>query len=424
MTMLDDDRLAELFDLAAEAFAVPESGPAEILARAARPARAGADADADAEAGAGAGAGAGAEAEETGDGDAARKGTDADPADELGRRRRIVAVARRHRLLSVASVVVVALIVAGAIGAVVGSQSPSRPAVSALRLGGEKGTTTPGSAAGGVATTTIPAHTPGLAFGASGEGAAAPSSSSPSTGTQNQSVPGLPQGAVGQSTKIEQTGTLSLTVKRGELTRAITGLTDLASSVGGFVATSQSQDGSGGGTASGNITLEVPVDDFASVLKAAERYGKTTNVSTNATDVTGQYVDLQARLNALEASRQQYLTILSKATSIGDILSVQEQLDGIQQQIEQLQGQLQVLTSETSYSKLDVTLNEGTTPPPPGPLPESGLVQAWHDSVGGFVAGVEGVIRLAGPFLFALLCLALVAVGGRVLWRRYQRHRL
>jgi hypothetical protein len=237
-------------------------------------------------------------------------------------------------------------------------------------------------------------------------------------------VPALPQGAVGQSAKIEQTGTLDLAVKKGALARTMTGLTNLAGSVGGFVANSQSQNGTSGGSAYGTITMDVPVNDFAAVLKAAERYGKTSNLSTSATDVTGQYVDLQARLTALEDSRQQYLTILAKATSIGDILSVQEQLDSIQQQIEQLQGQLQLLTSQTSYSKVTVTVNEGTPPPPPGPLPESGLVRAWHDSVGGFVAGVEGVVRLAGPFLFALLCLALVAVGGRVLWRRYQRHRL
>jgi hypothetical protein len=198
----------------------------------------------------------------------------------------------------------------------------------------------------------------------------------------------------------------------------MTGLTNLAGAVGGFVANSQSQNGTGGGNAYGTITMEVPVNNFAAVLKAAERYGKTSNVSTSATDVTGQSVDLQARLTALQDSRQQYLTILAKATSIGDILSVQEQLDGIQQ------SQLQLLTSQTSYSKVTVTVSEGAPPPRPAPLQESGLVRAWHDSVGGFVAGVEGVIRLAGPFLFALLCVALVAIGGRVLWRRYQRHRL
>jgi hypothetical protein len=170
--------------------------------------------------------------------------------------------------------------------------------------------------------------------------------------------------------------------------------------------------------------LEVPVDNFSTVLKQAEHYGKTSNVSTKATDVTGQYVDLQARLSALEASRQQYLTILAKATNIGDILAVQEQLDSIQSQIEQLQGQLQLLTSVTSYSTLNATVSEGGPAPRPVPLPESGVVRAWHASVGGFVTGVEGAIRLAGPFLFALLCLAIVVVGGRLLWRRYQRHRL
>jgi hypothetical protein len=204
----------------------------------------------------------------------------------------------------------------------------------------------------------------------------------------------------------------------------MTRLAGLAGTYGGFVANSANQNGPAGGTPFGTITLEVPVDNFSPVLKQAEHYGKTSNVSTKATDVTGQYVDLQARLSALEETRQQYLSILAKATSIGDILAVQEQLDGTQSQIEQVQGQLQVLTSETSYSTLNVTVGENGPPPRPGPLPESGLVHSWHDSVGGFVAGVDGVVRLAGPFLFALLCLAIVAVGSRLLWRRYQRHRL
>jgi Domain of unknown function (DUF4349) len=206
----------------------------------------------------------------------------------------------------------------------------------------------------------------------------------------------------------------------------MTRLSALAGANGGFVANSQTQTGTGtnGQPPSGTITLQVPVDSFSTVLKQAQTLGKTSALTTKATDVTGQYVDLQARIAALEASRQQYLTILSKATTVGDVLAVQEQIDGIQTQIEQLQGQLQVLTSETSYSTLTVTVSEGAPPPRPVPLPESGLVRAWHDSVGGFVAGVEGVIRLAGPALFALLCLAVLVVGGRSLWRRYQRHNL
>ena len=161
------------------------------------------------------------------------------------------------------------------------------------------------------------------------------------------------------------------------------------------------------------------------MLKQAEALGRTSDLTTKATDVTGQYVDLQARITALQASRQQYLTILAKATTVGDVLAVQEQLDAIQSQIEQLQGQLQLLTSQTSYSTLTVTVERAHAgAAAPSPLPESGLVRAWHASVGGFVTGVEGVIRIAGPLLFALLLLGVVLAGGRALWRRYQRHHL
>jgi hypothetical protein len=237
----------------------------------------------------------------------------------------------------------------------------------------------------------------------------------------------LPGGAVGQPAKIEQTGTLGLAVRRGALGHTMTQLGALATAFGGFVASSQTQSGSGPGAAGapyGNVTLQVPVDNFDAAVKAAQQLGKTSSLTTKATDVTAQYVDLQSRIAALEESRQQYLSILSKATTVGDVLAVQSQLDAIQSQIEQLQGQLQVLTSETSYSTLAVTVTEGSRPAPPAPLPESGLVRAWHDSTGGFLAGVEGAVRIAGPTLFALLCLAALVLGGRALWRRYQRHNL
>jgi len=405
--MLDDDRLASLFARAGAAFEAPASGVEDILARAAGTGRAPGDGAAD---------------PGTGDGDG--DGADGAAPDGVtpirdGRVRRVTAAAGRHRLVSAAACIVVALGVAGAVGALV--RSPSGPTLTSGLP--RTGLLAP---AGGPATTVPPgaASSPGAASPLPSSGSQHAAVSTPAV-TTPATVPPLPGGAVGQPSKIEQTGTLGLSVGRGDLGRTMTRLTSLAGAYGGFVASSQTQSGAGtGGPPYGSITLQVPVDDFSTVLKAAQALGRTSDLTTKATDVTGQYVDLQSRLTALEDSRQQYLTILAKATTVGDVLAVQEQLDGIQTQIEQLQGQLNLLDSQTSYSTLTVTVSEGAPPARPGPLPESGVVRAWHDSVGGFVAGVEGVIRFAGPALFALLCLGVLLVGGRALWRRYQRHNL
>ena len=226
---------------------------------------------------------------------------------------------------------------------------------------------------------------------------------------------------MGQPAKIQQSGSLTLTVGRGKLSRTIAQLSALAVSGGGFVADTQTQSG---GAPSGSVTLQVPVQSFAATLQKAQALGRVSDLSTKATDVTGQYVDLQSRIAALQASRQQYLTILAKATTVGDVLAVQEQIDALQSQIEQLQSQLQLLTSQTSYSTLTVSVGESAPSPSPSPLPESGLVRAWHASIGGFVTGVEDVIRVAGPLVFALLLLGAILAGARAFWRRSQRHNL
>ena len=344
--------------------------------------------------------------------------------------RRVTATARRHRILSVAACVLLVLVLVGSVGALLRSPSPppsstsslakipaGRPAVPPVSTTIPRYSVNHGAGSAGSATGALPS--PGLSNGAQTQ--------SPSAQGSTNTAPSLPSNAVGQSAKIEQTGSLGLTVGRGALSKTMTELSNLAATFGGFVANSQTQTGAGtGGAPYGTITLQIPVQNFSAALKQAQALGKTTSLSTKATDVTGQYVDLQSRIAALQSSRQQYLTIMAKADTVGDVLAVQAQLDTIQTQIEQLQGQLNVLASETSYSSLTVTASEGTPPsrPRPVPLPESGLVRAWHDSVGGFVGDLEGLIRAAGPALFTLLCLAALVLGGRALWRRYQRHNL
>jgi hypothetical protein len=390
MPALTDDFLGTLFVEAGAAFEVPASGASDIVGRAL-----GTD---------------DGTLDDTDDGslDEGRVTPAAETGEPPPGRRTGPGTHRSNRLLAVAAGLIVLAGIVGVGLALRPGTTGSHPTTS-VAAGPQRSTATP--KAGGPSRSFSPVQgtvQPNKSLSA--PAGAAPQSTSPA----------------GQSTKIAQTGSLDLQVPKGALTSTVTALTTLATRAQGFVANTQTRAHAGarGTSPEGSVTLEVPESSFGAVLHNAQVLGKSLNLTTKATDVTGRYVDLQSRITSLQASRQQYLAILAKATSISDILAVQAQLDTLQSQIEQLQGELAVLANETTYSTLTVTVHE---PPPahrPAPHAPSGIDRAWHDSVRGFFDGVDGVVGAAGPALFVVLSLGVVALVGRLLWRRWQRHNL
>jgi hypothetical protein len=322
----------------------------------------------------------------------------------------VIPQGKRGRMALIAAAVIV---VAGGISFPLLHSTPS---TSTTVAAGPSTGSTPHGSSGSVGSGSNGAGSAGIAQ------APAPASAAPTS----PATPSLPPGSVGQSAKVVAKGSVNLTIGDGTLQSALAKLTNLVVGDGGFVASTQAQIGPGASSnsSSGTVVLQVPQPSFASLLSQVQRVGHASSVTTTSTDVTGQVVDLQARITALQASRQQYLTILSKASTIGDILAVQSQLDSLQTQIEQLQGQLDVLNSETTYGTLTVSLTEAgqrlVAPPPQS----TGLIKAWHDGIGGFVSGFEWLVRIAGPTLFALLLLIALVVLGRFGWRAVRRRML
>ena len=227
------------------------------------------------------------------------------------------------------------------------------------------------------------------------------------------------------SLRVEEVGTIQLTVGGQKFQSTLTQLTDFATTDGGFVASTQSHIGTKASHSfsTGTIVLQVHEHNFTMLVDQVRHAGFATSVVTSANDVTGQYVDLQARISALQVSRTQYLKIMSRTNSIGGILSVQEQLNSIQSQIEQYQAQLNLLNSETTYATLTVALSESGHQVIAHKHPATGVDKAWHESLHGFAAGFEWLIRIAGPLLFALLVLAALLALGRLTWRATERRR-
>jgi len=225
----------------------------------------------------------------------------------------------------------------------------------------------------------------------------------------------------GDSAKIVKTGSVQLEVSHQRVGSTMTRLAGLATGLGGYVADTKTAEGED--DPSGSVTLRVPVDTFDQLLGQVRALGSVKSSTTHGQDVTAQYTDIQARLTALTATRDQLLTILHKATAIGDVLAVQDRINDVQTQIDQLQGQQKMLDDQTSMASLSVDVApKGTA----AGIPQkpSGISRAWDDARRGFTTGVEDILAASGTALVILLALVALAVIARYAWVTARRRTL
>jgi hypothetical protein len=214
-----------------------------------------------------------------------------------------------------------------------------------------------------------------------------------------------------EATRIVKTGNLELRVPKKDVPAQTDKLVVLAASEGGYVASSSTNLGSG--APYGEVVLRIPVARFEDAIKKAQALGHTVTLTTSADDVTGKYVDLAAKRHALEQTRSTYLSILSRARTIGATLAVQQRIDDVQQQIDQLSGQIKLLGSQSSYSTLTVdVVPSGLVVPLHHAARRHGIGKAWHDSWRRFSRGVDAMVGAIGPIVFALLLFGLIGLIG------------
>jgi len=171
------------------------------------------------------------------------------------------------------------------------------------------------------------------------------------------------------------------------------------------------------------MTIRVPSARFDATVAKLRALGTVVSATTRGVDVTGRHTDLQARLRAAAATRDQYLTVLAQATNIGDILAVQDRIQTVQTQIEQLQGQIGQLDDQATFATITVSITEPAPKAKPvaRPAHRSGLSIAWGDARHGFAQRVEGLISHSGSALVIALFVLLLGALLRVFLPRMRR---
>ena len=212
---------------------------------------------------------------------------------------------------------------------------------------------------------------------------------------------------------IIKTGTLELQVEAVDT--AVAAADAKVTALGGYV--SGSEQVGDGENVTATITYRIPADAWEDALAALRAVAiKVVTERTGTADVTGQVVDLRARIANLQATERALQAIMAQATKISDVLQVQAELTKVRGEIEEATAQKQHLEGQAAYSTLSVRF--GLEPEPAVAVaqdkfdPRSEVDRATASLVeilqGLATAGIWfGIVWL--PILLALAIIALVA---------------
>jgi hypothetical protein len=196
----------------------------------------------------------------------------------------------------------------------------------------------------------------------------------------------------------------SLTVRVPKLEQAERVATGLVSQLNGYAEGSQSSD-LAGPNAVITMSLKVPVGRFQTLIARCEALGVRESKTVTSQDVTGQLVDLDARVRSLRAEESSYQGMLTQARRLDDIIPLRTRLTELRSTIESIAGQRKALGDQAAMSSLSLTLRQDSVSLAATQKGDNWLATTWTEAanllfVFGRVVVTVGIYAIMfGPFM-------------------------
>ncbi|MBR5094328.1 MAG: DUF4349 domain-containing protein, partial [Oscillospiraceae bacterium] len=177
---------------------------------------------------------------------------------------------------------------------------------------------------------------------------------------------------------------------------------------------------------SANYTLRFPSERFDELMGALSALGNIPFTHTYTENVTAQYYDVQARLNAYSAQEQRLLEMMDIAETVEDIIILEDRLTEVRYHIESLQSSLNNWDRMVSYSTvyLDVSEVQEYTPEPyVQPSFGQQLLAALKSGFKGAVSFFQGLTLFLAEALPTLIVLGALTVLIVVLCKKGSKKR-
>ena len=155
------------------------------------------------------------------------------------------------------------------------------------------------------------------------------------------------------------------TIETTEFEKSIAALEAMIEKEGGFIQSSSVNgsnyyDSARGYTSrrSASYTLRVPSEKFSDIMSRLSAFGNVPYTYTYTENVTAEYYDVQARMQALQAQESRLVEMMKLAETVEDIITIEDKLTDVRYRIDSLQSSLNNWDRRVAYSTLNISVQE------------------------------------------------------------------
>jgi chromosome segregation ATPase len=171
-----------------------------------------------------------------------------------------------------------------------------------------------------------------------------------------------------------------------------------------------------------SASLRLPSNNLDAGMVELRKLGKVREESQNSSDVTSQYVDLQARLSNARNTEQRLVALQRQRTDkLADVVNVEREISRVREEIERMVAQQKEMTNQVQYATVQLSLTEEyrAEVQPVAPSPGSQLRNASIDGYRGALDSLLAVALFVLRYAPTLLLWSAVLAPVVLLARRY-----
>lgn len=175
------------------------------------------------------------------------------------------------------------------------------------------------------------------------------------------------------------------------------------------------------GSRSYYVSLRVPSGKFNELVNATGSMDAVIDSkNTTADNISQEYSDKKAEIEALELELKQLQAIMEKATRVQDVMDVQQRITEVQTQLNQDKSDLNRMDLDVAYSYVNITLSEvqiyDEKPDPADASFSQKLISSFTKSLSEFAEFCKGfVIFIVRNWIKLLILIAVIVLVIRLI---------